>query len=332
MTTTSHAARGHAVSSELSSLDTATQWLNSEPLTAAGLRGKVVLIDFCTYTCINWLRTLPYVRAWAEKYKDQGLVLIGVHTPEFPFEKNFDNVRDAVKEMDVPYPIVLDNDYAIWNGFNNLYWPALYFIDTEGRIRHQYFGEGEYEQSERVIQELLTEAGSRDAAGEVISIVGIGPEAAADWENLNSGENYLGYVRNEGFASPGGVSVDEPRPYSVPEHLRLNEWALMGNWTIGPGAVLLNEPNGHIAYRFHARDVNLVMGPPARGESLRFRVLIDGTIPDAAHGVDVDAEGNGTLNQQRMYQLIRQPGPIRDRTFEIEFLDANAQAFVFTFG
>jgi thiol-disulfide isomerase/thioredoxin len=317
---------------QLSSVDTATQWLNSEPLTSARLRGKVVLIDFCTYTCINWLRTLPYVRAWAEKYKAQGLVVIGVHTPEFPFEKDVGNVRQALKEMAVNYPIVIDNDRAIWQAFDNNYWPALYLIDAKGRIRHQYFGEGEYEESERIIQRLLGEAGSRGASRELVSVEGSGAEAPADWGNLKSPENYLGYARSQNFAPSGGVVIDKPRPYSVPAQLRLNQWAVSGNWTIGPGAILLNEAKGRIAYRFHARDVNLVMGPSARGTSLQFRVLIDGRVPGDAHGSDVDDNGSGTLSEQRMYQLIRQPKPISDRQLEISFLHSGAEAFAFTFG
>ncbi len=316
-----------AVEGEMPSLGGATGWLNSEPLTAAGLRGKVVLIDFWTYTCINWLRTLPYVRAWAEKYKDQGLVVIGVHTPEFAFEKNLDNVRRAAKDMKVDYPIAIDSDYAIWRAFKNQYWPALYFVDAQGRIRHHHFGEGEYEQSERVIQQLLAEAGSDGIGHELVSVDGRGVEAAADWGNLRSPENYVGYERTENFASPGGAALDKRRVYAAPAQLRLNQWALSGDWTMTKQAAVLNKANGRIAYRFHARDLHLVMGPAARGTSVRFRVLIDGQPPGAAHGIDVDEQGNGTVAEQRLYQLIRQPKPIADRQFEIEFLDAGRGGF-----
>ena len=314
------------------SLGGATEWLNSQPLTPAGLRGKVVLIDFWTYTCINWLRTLPYVRAWAEKYKDQGLVVIGVHTPEFAFEKNVDNVRRAAKEMRIEYPIAIDSDYAVWRAFKNNYWPALYFIDAQGRIRHHQFGEGEYEQSEKVIQQLLAEAGSAAIGRELVSVDARGVEAAADWGNLRSPENYVGYERTENFASPGGAVLNKRHVYAVPARLGLNQWALSGDWTVEKQAAVLNKANGRIAYRFHARDLHLVMGPAARGTSVRFRVLIDGQPPGAAHGVDVDEQGNGTVTEQRLYQLIRQPQPIADRQFEIEFLDPGVEAYAFTFG
>lgn len=320
------------VEGELPSLDAATNWINSEPLRAAELRGKVVLIDFCTYSCINWIRTLPYVRIWAQKYKGEGLVVIGIHTPEFPFEKDVDNVRDAVKRMGVTFPLALDNDRAIWQAFRNEYWPALYFVDARGRIRHHYFGEGDYEQSETVIQQLLAEAGNSHARRDLVSVEGIGAEFEADWGSLKSPENYLGYARTQSFASPGGASNEKPRRYSAPERLRRNQWALSGNWTVRHGDILLNESNGRINYGFHARDLNLVMGPSARGASQRFHVLIDGHPPRAAHGIDVDSDGNGTLNEQRMYQLIRQPKPIGDREFEIAFRDAGVQAFSFTFG
>ena len=320
------------VEGELPSLGGATEWLNSPPLTAAGLRGKVVLVDFWTYTCINWLRTLPYVRAWAEKYKDQGLVVIGVHSPEFAFEKNVDNVRRAAKDMRVDYPIAIDNDYAIWRAFNNQYWPALYFVDAQGRIRHHQFGEGEYEQSERIIQQLLAEAGAGGIGHELVSVDARGAEAAADWGSLKSPENYVGYERTENFASPGGAVLDKRRVYAAPARLRLNQWALSGDWTMEKQATVLNKANGRIAYRFHARDLHLVMGPAARGTSVRFRVLIDGQPPGAAHGIDVDDQGNGTVTEQRLYQLIRQPKPIADRQFEIEFLDPGVEAFAFTFG
>jgi thiol-disulfide isomerase/thioredoxin len=321
-----------AIEGELPSLGGATEWLNSSPLTAAGLRGKIVLIDFWTYTCINWLRTLPYVRAWAEKYKDQGLVVIGVHSPEFAFEKNVDNVRRAAKDMRVEYPIAIDNDYAIWRAFKNEYWPALYFVDAQGHIRHHQFGEGEYEQSEMIIQGLLAEAGFGGIGHELVSVDARGAEAAADWDSLKSPENYVGYERTENFASPGGAVLDKRRVYVAPAWLRLNQWALLGDWTVEKQATVLNKANGRITYRFHARDLHLVMGPAARGISVRFRVLIDGHPPGAAHGIDVDDQGNGTATEQRLYQLIRQPKPIADRQFEIEFLDSGVEAFAFTFG
>jgi thiol-disulfide isomerase/thioredoxin len=320
------------IEGELPSLGSATEWLNSQPLTAAGLRGKVVLISFWTYTCINWLRQLPYVRAWAEKYKDQGLVVIGVHTPEFAFERDVENVRWAAKDMRVDYPIAIDNDYSIWRAFNNSYWPALYFVDAQGNIRHHQFGEGEYEQSEMILQQLLEEAGNGGIGHELVSVDARGAEAAADWSSLKSPENYLGYERTENFASPGGAVLDEPRVYEAPARLRLNHWALSGDWTIEQQATVLNEANGRIAYHFHARDLHLVMGPAARGTSVRFRVFIDGQPPGAAHGIDVDDQGNGTVSEQRLYQLIRQPKPIADRLLEIEFLDSGVEARAFTFG
>jgi thiol-disulfide isomerase/thioredoxin len=320
------------IEGELPSLGGATEWLNSPPLTAAALRGKVVLIDVWTYTCINWLRSLPYVRAWAEKYKNQGLVVIGVHAPEFAFEKNVDNVRRAAKDMKINYPIAIDNNYAIWRALKNEYWPALYFVDAQGRIRHHHFGEGEYEYSERIIQQLLAKAGSGGIGRELVSVDARGAEAAADWASLKSPENYLGYDRTENFASPGGAVSDKRRVYTVPARLRLNQWALSGDWTVQKQATVLNKANGRIAYRFHARDLHLVMGSAARGTSVRFRVLIDGKPPGAAHGIDVDDKGNGAVTEQRLYQLIRQPKPIAERQFEIEFLDSGLEAFAFTFG
>ncbi len=317
---------------ELRSLGRATEWLNSPPLTEAGLRGKVVLVEFLTYTCINWLRTLPFVRAWAEKYKDQGLVVIGVHAPEFPFEKNLDNVRRAAQRLRVGFPVAVDNGHEIWRAFANNYWPALYFIDAKGQVRHQHFGEGGYEQSERMIQKLLAEAGNQGVGTGLVSVDGKGVEAAADWRNLSSQENYLGAGRTEGFASPWSVALDQRHVYAAPARLELNQWALAGEWTVGRGAIASAKANGRIVYRFHARDLHLVMGPAARGATVRFRVLIDGKAPGPAHGEDVDEQGYGTVTEQRMYQLIRQPKPIADRLFEIEFLDTGAEAFAFTFG
>ena len=320
------------VEGELPSLGGATGWLNSPPLTAAELRGKVVLVDIWTYTCINSLRQLPYVRAWAEKYKDQGVVVIGVHSPEFPFEKDVDNVRRAAKAMRVDYPIAIDSDHEVWRAFENNYWPALYIIDAQGRIRHHRFGEGGYDKSERIIQQLLGEAGVTGVDRGLVTVDARGIEAEADWTDLKSPENYLGHERTENFASPGGAVRDQRRVYTVPARLRLNHWALSGDWTMKKGSIALDAAKGRIAYRFHARDVHLVMGPAAPGASARFRVLIDGQPPGAAHGTDVDDQGNGTVSEQRLYQLIRQPKPIADRQFEIEFLEPSVEAFAFTFG
>jgi thiol-disulfide isomerase/thioredoxin len=316
---------------ELAAIGRASEWINSPRLTAASLLGKIVVVDFCTYTCINWLRTLPYVRAWAQKYR-QGLVLIGVHTPEFAFEQHVDNVRRAVQQMGIAYPIVIDNDYSIWRAFKNQYWPALYLLDARGRIRQHHFGEGEYEQSERSIQRLLAEAGVGGLGDGVVSVDARGVEAAADWDNLRSPENYLGYERTQNFATRGGADPDRRRVYSAPARLALNEWALAGEWTMGKQVTVLNGAPGRIVYRFHARDVHLVMGPSRAGSPVRFRVTIDGQPPGAAHGLDVDEGGTGTAVEQRLYQLIRQPRPIADRTFVIEFLDAGVETFAFTFG
>ena len=319
----------------MASLDGATQWLNSEPLTAERLRGNVVLVEFWTYSCINWLRTLPYVRAWAQKYREQGLVVIAVHSPEFEFEKNVDNVQRAVRAMRIGYPVAIDSEHAVWRAFRNAYWPALYFIDAQGRVRHHQFGEGDYEQSERIIRQLLAEAGNAGVdrgpdGGTVVEARGI--EAPADWGNLKSPETYLGYQHTDNFASFGDPLPDQRRTYGPPKRLRLNHWALAGDWTVANQAIVLHKANGRIAFRFHARDLHLVMGPPAHGASVRFRVLIDGQPPGAAHGGDVDDQGNGIATQQRLYQLIRQPQPIADRLFEIEFLDPGVEAFSFTFG
>jgi thiol-disulfide isomerase/thioredoxin len=318
------------------SVDSPTEWLNSQPLTSAALRGKVVLVDFWTYSCINWRRTLPYVRAWAAKYKDQGLVVIGVHTPEFSFETNVDNVRQAAKEMKIAYPITIDNDRAIWRAFKNDIWPALYFVDAQGNIRHHQFGEGDYARSERIIQQLLAESGIGSGGGSVgrdlVSVDPRGAEAAANWGSLKSPENYLGYARTKNFASPTGGILDQSRVYTAPAHLRLNHWAFSGDWTFAKEAPRLNQANGRIAYRFHARDVNLVMGPATRGTTVRFRVLLDGHSPGSAHGTDVDDAGHGTVTEQRLYQIIRQPKHIADRQFDIEFLDPGVEVFSFTFG
>jgi thiol-disulfide isomerase/thioredoxin len=316
----------------LPGFDGATGWLNSPPLTVQDLRGKVVLVDFWTYTCINWLRTLAYVRALAEKYQDRGLVVVGVHTPEFPFEQNVDNVRQAANEMNVWYPIALDSDYEVWRAFSNRYWPAVYIADAEGHIRHHQFGEGGYDDCERAIQQLLREAGVDGIGDELVSHTPDGFEAQADWTNLRSPETYLGYAQGLGFASRGGAEIGVRSTYVAPDMLMLNQWALSGDWTIESRASVLNGAEGRIVFRFHARDVHLVMGPPARGTSVPFRVLVDGQPPGNAHGLDVDEQGNGNVSQQRLYQLIRQRPSIADRTFEIRFLAAGAEAYVFTFG
>jgi thiol-disulfide isomerase/thioredoxin len=317
---------------ELSSLAAAQAWLNSEPLGAAELRGKVVLVDFWTYTCINWLRTLPYLRAWNHRYRDQGLVVVGVHTPEFSFEADHENVRRAVAELVVDYPVAIDSDYEIWRAFDNHYWPALYLVGADGRIHHRRFGEGEYDKSERALQQLLAEAG-RDVIDETLTPPESNDrEQAADWQSLRTPESYLGYGRAESYASPERPVFEEPQRYTVPSRLGLNEWALSAGWTIEREDVVSQEPNAGIAFRFHARDLHLVMGPGERGAPGRFRVRIDGEPPLGSKGHDVDEQGNGTLVESRLYQLIRQPMPITDRLFEIEFLDPGAKAYVFTFG
>jgi thiol-disulfide isomerase/thioredoxin len=325
--------RGHPlpVEGHVPGFDGATGWLNSPPLAADDLRGKVVLVDFWTYTCINWLRTLAYVRAWFEKYEGDGLVVIGVHTPEFPFERDVDNVRWAVQDMDVGYPVALDPDFEVWRAFDNHYWPAAYFADAEGRIRHHQFGEGGYDECERVIQQLLRESGRDAVADDLVSVAPQGFEVQADWDDLETPETYLGYEQGQHFASPG-FTADEPRTYRLPEPLNRNEWALEGEWTIESRASVTNGADGRIAFRFHARDAHLVMGPRERGTEVPFRVLLDGEPPGAAHGFDVDDEGRGTLTQQRLHQLIRQREAIRDRTLEIAFSAPGAEAYCFTFG
>jgi hypothetical protein len=316
---------------ELTAIGRATEWLNSPRLGPSDLLGKVIVVNFCTYTCINWLRTLPYVRAWADKYK-QNLVMLGVHTPEFPFEKDLGNVRRAVQQLRIAHPIVIDNDYAIWRAFRNQYWPALYFLDTRGRIRDRHFGEGEYERSENRIRRLLTDAGVISTGGGAVPVAASGVEWPADWANLKSPENYLGHERTENFASPGGAEPNRRRVYKAPTRLAINNWALAGEWTVGTQVTTLTMANGRLVYRFHARDLHLVMGPPGRERAIRFRVSIDGQPPAASHGLDTDEAGNGTVAEQRLHQLIRQPEPIVDRTFEIEFLDPGVEAFAFTFG
>lgn len=313
-------------------LDGAVEWLNSKPLTATELQGKVVLVEFWTYTCINWLRTLPHVRAWSEKYKDKGLVVIGVHTPEFSFEKDVDRVREEAKRLDVNFPVAVDSNWSVWRAFRNSAWPALYFIDAKGVIRHRHDGEGDFERSERVIQQLLTEAGARDVGTGLVRVEGQGPQAQADWASLRSPETYIGYDKADSFASPGGFASARVRAYAMPQQLRLNHWALSGDWAVGGESAVLNRANGRVAHRFHARDLNLVMGAALRDKPVPFRILIDGKPPGAAHGADVDAQGRGMLAEHRLYQLVRQPGAVEDRLFEIEFLEPGAQAFAFTFG
>jgi thiol-disulfide isomerase/thioredoxin len=310
----------------------AVDWLNSPPLTREELKGKVVLVDFWTYSCINCLRTIPYVRAWAEKYKDQGLVVIGVHTPEFAFEKDIGNVKKAVADLKIDYPVAIDNDYAIWRAFRNQYWPAHYFIDAEGRIRHHHFGEGDYAGSERIIQQLLAEAGRTDAASAgMVAVNATGAEAAAALDQVKSPETYLGYARAANFISPGGAVEDAPHLYAAAEP-HLNQWALAGEWTVSPEDARLDKAGGSIVYRFHARDLHLVLGPSADGRPVKFRVTLDGKQPGEDRGSDIDANGDGAVTAQRLYQLVRQKGPIAERTFEIEFLDQGVQAYAFTFG
>ncbi len=305
--------------------DGAAGWLNSEPIGRSELRGRVVLVNFWTLTCINWLRQEPYVRAWSRAYRDVGLVVVGVHTPEFSFEQDVDGVRQATTVREIDYPVVLDNDYAIWSAFANHYWPALYFVDTDGIIRDEHFGEGRYEESERVIQRLV------GVDRHFVDVAGAGVEAEADWDHLRTPETYLGHGRGEHFASPGGAAFDERRDYELPETLSVNHWALAGNWTIGPENVALGQSGGAIGYRFHARDAHLVLSPGGRA-AIPFRVLLDGRAPGRSHGVDVDEDGNGVLRDGRLYQLVRQHDAIGDRTLEITFLEPGAEAYVFTFG
>jgi len=322
------------VEGALPDLSGAVTWLNSPPLDAAALKGKVVLVDFWTYSCINCLRTVPYVRAWAEKYKDQGLVVIGVHAPEFAFEKDVDNVKKAVADLKITYPVAIDNNYAIWRSFDNNYWPAHYFIDAKGQIRYHHFGEGDTDQSERVIQQLLKEAG-KTAANDLVDVKATGAEAAADMMDVQSPETYVGYARAENYVS-GAMAQDQAKTYKTGA-TRLNEWGLDGSWTVGGEQATLNEKDGGITYRFHARDLHLVLGPSADGKPVRFKVTIDGAAPGASHGSDIDENGDGTVTDQRLYQLVRQnldhgAGDVADRTFEIRFLDPGVQAYAFTFG
>jgi len=313
-------------------LSGATAWINSQPLALASLHGKVVLIDFWTYSCINCLRTLPYIKAWNEKYKDSGLVIIGVHTPEFPFEKDESNVRKAVRDLGVTYPVAMDNDYRIWRSFNNEYWPAHYFIDATGKVRYHHFGEGGYEESENWIRSLLAEANHKPLPGRPTQIAASGAEAAADSSDVQSPETYIGYHRAENFASPGGFNQNEPQVYEAPAKLKLNEWAFSGRWEDERQIATSLASSSAIVYRFHARDLHLVLGPSKAGKPIRFRVTIDGKAPGVDHGVDTDADGYGIVTEDRLYQLVRQRGSIQDRTFRIEFLVPGVQAYSFTFG
>ena len=317
----------------LAGLAGATDWINSAPLSADQLKGKVVLVDFWTYSCINCLRTLPYVRAWAAKYKDSGLVVIGVHTPEFPFEKDLSNVQKAVKEFGITYPVALDDNNKVWNAFSNQYWPAHYFIDATGKVRFHHFGEGGYDESEQWIRELLKERNQQQSLPDgVVSVQAQGAEAAPDMNQVQSPETYIGYERAQNFASPSGLNQDDPQVYTFPKKLALNEWALSGKWTDQGQIAVLGASQGQITYRFHARDLHLVLGPAAGGKPVRFRVTIDGQAPGANHGVDTNDSGEGTVTENRLYQLVRQQGAIADHTFTIEFLDPGVQAFAFTFG
>ena len=319
------------VEGRLPALDGAVEWINSPPLTAEQLRGKVVLVDFWTYSCINCLRSLPYVHAWADRYKDQGLVVIGVHAPEFAFEKQLPNVRQAVRDLRVDYPVAVDNDWTIWRAFRNNYWPAHYFVDAQGRIRHHHYGEGEYDVSEQVIQQLLREAG-HDVKGGPVQVAAGGAQAAPDNAHDMSPETYIGYARAERFVSPGGAVRDAGHAYTMPAAPMLNQWGLAGAWTVQGEDAVSGQPHATIAYRFHARDLHLVLGPRADGKPVRFRVTIDGKPPLGDHGIDIDEQGNGSVAAQRLYQLVRQQGTVGDRLFEIEFIDPGVQAFAFTFG
>jgi cytochrome c biogenesis protein CcdA/thiol-disulfide isomerase/thioredoxin len=331
MTMNTGSAEALTVEGTMPPLIGAVEWLNSPPLTAEGLRGKVVLVDFWTYSCINCLRAIPYVRAWGAKYAAQGLVVIGVHAPEFAFEKRVDNVRKAVSDLEIAYPVAIDNDYAIWRAFKNEYWPAHYFVDANGRIRHHHFGEGDYDDSERVIQLLLKESGTAMSKTELVSVHATGAEAAPDLEDALSPETYVGYGRAEHFVSPGGAVQDRQHTYTAGTP-KLNEWGLSGVWTIRNEDARLDEQDGRIVYRFHARDLHLVLGPATIGVPVRFRITMDGAPPGNNHGTDVDAEGNGVLDEQRLYQLIRQTGSVGDHTFEIQFLAPGVHAYAFTFG
>jgi cytochrome c biogenesis protein CcdA/thiol-disulfide isomerase/thioredoxin len=320
------------IEGNLPPLDGAVQWLNSPPLTAQALKGKVVLVDFWTYSCINCLRSLPYVKAWAEKYRDQGLVVIGVHAPEFAFERDVGNVTKAMKDLGINYPVAIDNDFKVWRAFNNQYWPAHYFADAQGRIRYHHFGEGEYAESERVIQQLLREAGAAKVADGLINASAEGVQLAPDMNEVQSPETYVGYQRAEHFVPETSLVPDKVSAYSAPSQLALNDWSLDGQWNVGPERATSSAPASRIVYRFHARDLHLVLGPGADGKPVRFKVLVDGKAPGDAHGTDVAPDGSGSVTEQRLYQLVRQTGGVTDRTFSIEFLDPGVSAYAFTFG
>jgi len=326
---------GLPVEGQLPPLDGAVKWFNTgpngAPVSRDQLQGKVTLVYFWTYSCINCIRTLPYLRAWADKYKDQGLTVVGVHTPEFAFEKNPENVRRAIGDFKIGFPVAVDSDYRIWRAFNNNYWPAAYFVDARGNIRHHQFGEGDYANSERVIQTLLAEAGRPSASRDVVVPDAQGAQAAPDLRNVRSGETYIGYDQASNFASPGGIRQDASRAYAVGA-LHLNDWGLQGQWTVGAEQATLDRADGSIVYRFHARDLHLVLGPAADGRAVRFVVKVDGKAPGDSHGADTDAAGNGAVTQTRLYQLVRQAGTVGEHTFEIRFLDAGAHAYAFTFG
>jgi thiol-disulfide isomerase/thioredoxin len=311
----------------------ATRWFNTpEPVNLADLHGKVVLVDFWTFTCINWRRTLPYVRAWAEKYREQGLIVVGIHTPEFSFEQKAENISNAIREMNIGYPVAVDNNFDIWRSFDNHFWPALYLIDAKGKLRYQKFGEGDYAEAESMIQQLLKEVSPDKVPGNLVTPQAEGFEVAADWDNLGTPENYVGYERTQGFASPEGMAIDKRALYALPAKLQLNQWALEGTWTAGQELIASHNAGSKVVYRFHARDLHLIMGPAVTGKAVKFRVLIDGNPPGSAHGLDIDSNGNGIVTGQRMYQLIRQQAPIADREFQIEFLDPGVELFDFTFG
>jgi thiol-disulfide isomerase/thioredoxin len=333
MMSSAHATGELPVEGEAPSFTGASLWLNSEPLLAQALRGKVVVVDFWTYSCINCLRALPFVKAWYAKYKDHGLVVIGVHAPEFAFEKDPGNVRKAIKDLKIAYPVALDNDYAIWQSFNNQYWPAHYFIDASGRIRGHHFGEGEYDQSEQTIRKLLIDAGQSDLppAG-MDDLAAAGVQAPPDEAHDQSPETYVGYRRAENFASTGGFAQDQRHNYAAPGALQLNQWALVGSWNVDPEKGVLDAAHGRIEFRFFARDLHLVLGPPAGGKAVHFRVTLDGAPPGSSHGADIDAAGNGVIDSQRLYQLIRQSGTVGEHVFSIELLDPGVQAYSFTFG
>jgi thiol-disulfide isomerase/thioredoxin len=310
----------------------ATAWLGTEPLSSADLRGKVVLVDFWTFTCINWIRTLPHTRAWAETYGQHGLVVIGVHTPEFSIERGLDRVARAVRDLGVPYAVAVDDDDAVWNAFANRYWPARYLADADGRVRHHHFGEGGYQRTENVIRRLLTDAGAADLPAAVEPVDALGIEAAADWDHVGSSETYVGAARSVGFASPEGDGPGEPRAYTTPSRLQTNEWALAGRWTVAAEGAVSNEPGARITYRFHARDLNLILAPASEDRPARFWVRLDGEPPGCAHGLDTDEDGAGVVDRPRLYQLVRQPGAIDDHLFEVELLDPGVTAYCFTFG